>query len=150
VRSECDPKVFTRTTFVRLKVGFVLSFVKSKLTMTQSDLSVFFVIRWVYTYDDAIRLWTDEVGCPFVHCFSYTFKVSNRALSNQNQVTKKVNKMSSSSTNQSSPARGPSSAIFHKIVQSLAPGSPPGTNPKQENTITMAFQNRNNLPKESS
>ena len=35
---------------------------------------------------------------------------------------------------------GSSSAIFPKIIQSLAPGSPKGTNPKQENTIPVSFQ----------
>jgi hypothetical protein len=35
---------------------------------------------------------------------------------------------------------GSSSALFPKIIQSLAPGSPKGTNPKQENTIPASFQ----------
>ena len=41
---------------------------------------------------------------------------------------------------QPTPACGPSSAIFPKIVQPLAPGSPPGTKPRQENTIPLVFQ----------
>jgi hypothetical protein len=43
---------------------------------------------------------------------------------------------------------GSSSAPFPRIIQSLAPGSPKGTNPKQENTIPASFQKQKQSTKE--